>query len=178
MPITFTELLRDEALRVSNRRDVRSLYDEVKRAVREGELDLEGHSLPTTLNAWIREVEGKGKELKNDVDTVEFSLAENAALKRWRQAQAREAERGDASARSVYVSPNSHALFDRVKELERANEASLGVSNGKKDDILGALSDLQAAVGLFLHTYDGVRGALKLPDRALPADKVKVRKKR
>lgn len=178
MPITFTELLRDDGLRVSTRRDVRALYDEVKRAVREGELALEGHSLPTTLNAWIREVEGPGKELKNDVDTVEFSLAEDAALKRWRAARARAAERSEAGARSVYVSPNSHALFERVKELERANDASLGVTNAKKDVVLGALSDLQAAVGLFLQTYDGVRVALKLPDRALPADKVKVRKAR
>lgn len=174
MPIRFSDLLADEAFGVRNRRDIREFYDAVKDAVAEGSVNLEGHSLPTTLNAWIARVEGDGKMLKRDTDTVDFSLADDEALASWRE---RWLAARTPKPKTVYTSASAHALFERVKALEEVNRASLAATNGKKDDLLSALSDMQAAAALLLQCYDRVRTPLKLPDRELPLSAVKPRQR-
>lgn len=169
MPLTFSQLLGDDTFRVANRRDIKRFYDEVKTAVREGDLTLEGHTLPTTMNAFIEQVENKKDALSRDYDVVDFSLADNGKLKRWR-------ERYLLRDKQVFVSPDAKELFDHIKQLSEANERSMQSTNGKKDDLLTALSDLQAAAALTLQSYDKVRERFKLPDRALAAEQVKVRK--
>lgn len=175
--MTFEDLLGREELRVRSRRDIVSLYDEVRRAALAGELELAGHSLPTTLNAWIEKVEGPDKRLKRDRDVVNFSLADGPALERFIERLA-DSRGGNRPARTVYLSRASYELFGSLRALVGAYEESLGSGAGRKDEILGALSDLQAAVALFLQSYDGTREALRLPDRSLPQERVKVRKKR
>ena len=169
MPRKFTEMLADDAYKVRNRRDIKRFYQEVREAVSAGKLGLDGHTLPTTMNAFIEQVEGKPNALANDYDVVDFSLATNGKLKSWRQSYL-------LKDKQVQVGPEARELFERVKELAAANERSLGSTNGKKDDLLTALSDLQAAVALLLQSYDQVREQFKLPDRALELAQVKVRK--
>ncbi len=169
MPRKFTEMLTDNAYKVRNRRDVKRFYQEVRDAVAAGTLGLDGHTLPTTMNAFIERVEGKPGALSNDYDVVGFSLADNGKLKRWRQTYL-------LKDKQVNVSAEARELFERVKELAAANERSMGSTNGKKDDLLTALSDLQAAVALLLQSYDQLREGFKLPDRALKLTQVKVRR--
>ncbi|HEX7021521.1 MAG TPA: hypothetical protein VF171_01600 [Trueperaceae bacterium] len=176
MAVKFSELLADERFEVKNRRVVKALYEETKEAVAKGELALEGHSLPTTMNAWIAQVEPGKKPLARDYDVVDFSFADDDAFVRWQRAHLERKEQGTARSRTVYVSPKSKELLNRVQELGRAHEQSLLRGNAKKEDVVSALSDLQAAVYEFLSSYDEVQGALRLPDRRLPPDKVKVKK--
>lgn len=171
MPVTFSQLLGDATFKVRNRRDLKRFYDEVKLAVRENDLALEGHTLPTTMNAFIERVEGKKDALSRDYDVVDFSLASNGKLKRWR-------ERYLLRDRQVVTSAESRELFERIKTLADASDRSMKSTNGKKDDLLTALSDLQAAAALTVQTYDKVRETFKLPDRVLELEQVKVRKKR
>lgn len=178
MPITFDALLADARFGVANRRDIKRFYDDIKEAVANGELNLEGHSLPTTMNAWITLVEGEDGRIKGDYDVVSFSLADDKALETWSRRRLEAQTKSQETARSIYVSESSRELFERVKELEQSQRHSMEMTNAKKDDILGALSDLQAAVALFLQSYDRVRGPLRLPNRELALDKVRVRKPR
>lgn len=171
MPVTFSQLLGDAAFKVGNRRDLKRLYDEVRTAVREQDLTLEGHTLPTTMNAFIEQVEGERDALSRDYDVVDFSLADNTKLKRWR-------ERYLLRDKQVFVVAEARELFERIKELGEANERSMHSTNGKKDDLLTALSDLQAAAALMLQSYDRVRETFKLPDQALTLEQVKVRRGR
>lgn len=173
MPVTLSELLADESLEVNSRRDVRRLYDAAKTAVAEGELTLEGHSLPASLNAWIGRVEGAAKLPKRDVDVVDFSFADDERLGRWREAQRPRLPQPKRS-----LSAAARDLLAALQALERANRASLGMTNGKKDEVLAALSDLQGAVHTFLDGYDAVQEALKLPERGLELANVRVRKRR
>ena len=76
------------------------------------------------------------------------------------------------------LSPPAFELLESLRALEGANAASLGMTNGKKDDVLAALSDLQGAVYSFLDAYDGAQSALKLPERTLEPDRVTVREAR
>ena len=131
MPRKFTEMLTDNAYKVRNRRDVKRFYQEVRDAVAAGTLGLDGHTLPTTMNAFIERVEGKPGALSNDYDVVDFSLADNGKLKRWRQTYL-------LKDKQVNVSAEARELFERVKELAAANERSMGSTNGKKDDLLTA----------------------------------------
>lgn len=173
MPVTFSQLLEDERLEVSSRRDVRRLYDAAKAAVSEGALRLEGHSLPASLNAWIARVEGAAKLPKRDVDVVDFSFADDERLARWRAAQR---PRPPQPKRSL--SAPARDLLAALQALERANQTSLGMTNGKKDEVLAALSDLQGAVYTFLDGYDAVQEKLKLPERGLELANVRVRQPR
>jgi ribonucleotide reductase alpha subunit len=170
VPVTFSQLLDDETFKVRNRRDLKRFYDEVKLAVRESDLALEGHTLPTTMNAFIERVEGKKDALTRDYDVVDFSLASNGKLKRWR-------DRYLLRDKQVVTTAEARELFERIKELSAASDRSMKSTNGKKDDLLTALSDLQAAAALTVQTYDNIREAFKLPDRALEIEQVKVRGK-
>ena len=174
MPVKFSDLIEENAPQIRNRRAVRRFYEEAKGAVQKGELNLEGHSLPTTMNAWIRLVEGEDKKLTKDYDVVDFSFADDEALKRWRAArlEAQESARGQ---KTVYLSESGKALLERVKGLEAAREESLLRGSSKKEDVVSALSDLQAAVFEFTATYDEVQGALRLPKRELELARVRVR---
>ena len=167
--MTFSQLLSDDAYKIANRRDLKRIYDDVKNAVRDNDLTLEGHTLPTTMNAFIEQVEGKKDALSRDYDVVDFSLANNGKLKRWR-------DRYLLRDKQVFVSAEAKELFENIKQLEGASERSMQSTNGKKDDLLTALSDLQAAAALALQSYDKVRERFKLPDRGLAVEQVKVRK--
>ena len=49
MPILFTDLMRDDAFEIRNRKTLRELYEVVKEAVKAKHLNLEGHTLPRAL---------------------------------------------------------------------------------------------------------------------------------
>ena len=175
MPIKFSDLVKGDASQLRSRRAIKRFYEEAKGAVQRGDLNLEGHSLPTTMNAWIRLVEGEGKELANDYDVVDFSFADDDALKRWRAAHL-EAQESAKGQKTVYLSESGSELLASVKSLEAAREESLLRGSSKKEDVVSALSDLQAAVFEFMATYDEVQGALRLPKRGLELGRVRVRK--
>ena len=67
-------------------------------------------------------------------------------------------------------------LVENLQELESASNNSLTLINGTKDDVVAALSDLQAAVSIFLSNYDKNRNKLKLPDRAVALERVQTQK--
>lgn len=175
MPVTFSSFLTDENFNINNRRDLKALYDRVKANVAAGELNLEGHTLPTTLNAWIERVEGDDKRLSRDVDVVDFSLADDKKLVAWKKSYFGELNRALAAKKTVYASQEVRDLLEGVQELEKANANSLNLMNGNKDDLVSGLSDLQGAVYLLLGAYDGARDKLKLPARDTPLESVKVR---
>ena len=175
MPITFNELFRDEAFEVCNRRDLKSFYELVKTIVKKGELTLEGHTLPTTLNEWIQQLEGDKNLPKREQDVVNFSLAEDEAFRKWKKAYLDELRKAKLASQTVYVSQAAKDFVESVQTISDANARSLEMTNNKKEDVLAALSDLQGAVYMFLGTYDGARGSLRLPDRALPLEVFKVR---
>ena len=174
MPVKFSELIRDDAFRIRGRRTLKRFYEEAREAVQKGELNLEGHSLPSTMNAFIRATEGEGKELAADYDVVDFSFADDEALQRWRAAHSEKGAEG--GAKTVYMSESGKALLESMKGLEGAREESLLRGSSKKEDVVSALSDLQAAVFEFMATYDEVQGALRLPRRGVDLERVRVRK--
>ena len=151
------------------------MYEWVKAAVAAGEVTLEGHTLPTTLNAWIERVEGSDKRLSRDVDVVDFSLADDKKLAVWKKQYFGEVHKERAAKKTVYTSQAARDLLKGVQELEQANANSLNLMNGNKDDLVSGLSDLQGAVYLLLNAYDGAREKLKLPERDTPLESVKVR---
>lgn len=169
MPTLFSDLLKDPAFEVTNRRAVKGLYETIKTAVKAKRLNLEGHTLPTSLNEWIKLVEGDKKLPARDVDVVDFSLAEDKKFDKWRKTYL-------AGKNPVLMSAGAKSLLEAVQELETANKNSMGLMNGNKDDVVAALSDLQAAVYMFMTTYDKVGGGLKLPERSTPLERVKVGK--
>ena len=72
-------------------------------------------------------------------------------------------------------------LYDILRELSKrslksAREENLLRGSSKKEDVVSALSDLQAAVFEFMATYDEVQGALRLPRRGVDLERVRVRK--
>lgn len=175
MPITFSSFLNDESFEVKNRRDLKALYERVKAAVAAGELNLEGHTLPTTLNTWLRLVEPNEKPLSRDVDVVDFSLADDKKLAAWKKGYLGELSKERAAKKTVYASQAARDLLASVQELTAANANSLSLMNGNKDDLISGLSDLQGAVYLLLGAYDAAREKLKLPARDTPLGSVKVR---
>ncbi len=175
MPVTFSSFLEDEAFEVKNRRDLKALYERIKADVAAGELTLDGHTLPTTLNVWIERVEGGDKLLSRDVDVVDFSIADDKKLAAWKKSYFGELHKERAAKKTVYTSQAARDLLEGVQELEQANANSLGLMNGNKDELLSGLSDLQGAVYLLLNAYDGARDKLKLPARDTPLESVKVR---
>lgn len=175
MPVTFSSFLTDEAFDIKNRRDLKLLYERVKADVAAGDLGLEGHTLPTTLNTWLKTVEGDDKLLSRDVDVVDFSIADDKKLTAWKKSYFGELNRAIAAKKTVYASQEARDLLEGVQELEQANANSLNLMNGTKDDLVSGLSDLQGAVYLLLGAYDGAREKLKLPARDTPLESVKVR---
>ena len=171
MPVTFHTLVKDERFRIRNRRSLSQFYAEVRGAVREGRLHLEGHSLPITLNELLTELFPDEKLLKKDVDMVNFSLAEDEALREWCAQRFAPKPQGQP----VYMSEGKRSLLERVQALQAAKEESFLRGSAKKEDVVSALSDLQAAVDEFLSLYDREGGALKLPPRDLALERVKVR---
>ncbi len=170
MPVAFSEVLQDETLGVRNRRDLKRLYDLAKAAVAEKRLTLEGHSLPESFNAWLARLEGETKLPKRDVDVVDFSFADDEKLGRWKASL-----RPEPPQPKRVLSAAAKDLLGSVQALEQVNRASLGMTNGKKDEVLAALSDLQGAVYSFLEGYDEVQEGLKLPERSLELSNVQVR---
>ncbi len=175
MPVTFSSFLQDEAFEVKNRRDLKALYERVKTDVAAGDLNLEGHTLPTTLNVWLERVEGSDKLLSRDVDVVDFSIADDKKLAVWKKSYFGELHKERVAKKTVYASQAARDLLSSVQELEQANANSLNLMNGTKDNLLSGLSDLQGAVYLLLNAYDGARDKLKLPARDTPLESVKVR---
>ena len=175
MPVTFSSFLQDETFEVKNRRDLKALYERVKTDVAVGELTLEGHTLPTTLNVWLKTVEGDDKLLSRDVDVVDFSIADDKKLTAWKKSYFGELHKERVAKKTVYTSQAARDLLSSVQELEQANANSLNLMNGNKDDLVSGLSDLQGAVYLLLNAYDGARDKLKLPARDTPLESVKVR---
>ena len=171
MPTLFSDLLQDPAFEIKNRRAVKELYETVKTAVKAKKLNLEGHTLPTSLNEWIKMVEGDKKLPARDVDVVDFSLTEDKKLAKWRKGYL-------ASKNPVLMSQGAKQLLEAVQELGAANQNSMGLMNGNKDDVVAALSDLQAAVYMFMTAYDQVQSKLKLPERSTPLECVKIAKTR
>lgn len=171
----FSELINDSAFGVTNRRTLKAFYGEVREAVKAGRLNLEGHSLPATMNEWISRLEGNHKPLAADQDVIDFSLAEDDTYEAWRASMG--AGRGAAGRRgSLYLSEASRDLLQGVQALAQAKDASMVGAGSKKEELVSALSDLQAAVSEFLRTYEGVRGPLRLPDLHLELSRVKVKK--
>ena len=176
MAITFSALLKDKSFGLKTKKDIKELYDLVREEVFSKRLNLEGHSLPTTMNEWITLVEGDKKLLKRDVDVVDFSLANDEAYSAWKKALLRKRKEAVEASKTIYVSKPSHDIFVRIKELEQTQEASMQYMNGKKDDLVAALSDMQAASALLLQTYDKVAKSFKFPPRQMALTRVKVRK--
>jgi hypothetical protein len=171
----FSELIRDSAFGVGNRRTLKAFYGEVREAVKAGRLVLEGHSLPATMNEWLSRLEGEHKPLAKDQEVIDFSLAEDDKFAAWRAGRSQ--GRGAAGRRgSLYLSEASRDLLQDVQALAGAKDSSMVGASSKKEDLVSALSDLQAAVSEFLSTYERVRGPLRLPDPALELSRVKVRK--
>lgn len=171
MPVTFEDLLKDKQLNIKNRKDIKTFYTHMRNAIFDKKLTPDGHSLPTTMNAWIKQVEGDKKLLSNDYDVVNFSVSEDS-LKPW-LAQYKQKY---APVKTVYVTQHSRDILEAVQDLEKAQQESLQQTNNKKEDVLSAMSDLQAAVALFLSTYDSTHKKLRLPDRTLNLERVKVKK--
>ena len=178
MPVTFNELFRDEAFEIHNRRDLKAFYELVKEIVKKGGLTLEGHTLPTTMNEWIRQLEGDKNLPKREQDVVDFSLAEDEAFKKWKKAYLGELRKARLASQTVYINQAAKDFVESVQAVSDANARSLEMTNNKKEDVLAALSDLQGAVYMFLNAYDGARAKLKLPDRTLPLEVFKVRQPR
>jgi hypothetical protein len=174
MAVRFSELIADPRFGVKSRRSLKALYGEVWEAVKEGRLNLEGHSLPTTMNAFIEALGGRVKPLAADSDVVDFSIAEDEKYEAWAGRRLGSRTRG----KTTYVSAPSRELLGAIQELERAREASMLKGSAKKEEVLSRLSDLQAATSEFLSTYEGVRHQLKLPDYRLDLSRVKVRGKK
>ena len=169
MPVLFTDLMRDEAFEIRNRKGLRELYEHVKDAVKTKKLSLEGHTLPTGFNSWLAELEPDKKPPARDSDVVDFSLADDKALAAWRKAYLSEKN-------PVYMSSSAKDLLQAVQELDSASNASMSLMNGPKDDVVAALSDLQAAVYMFMTSYDKVQKSLGLPDRKVALERVKIAK--
>lgn len=174
MAVRFSELITDPRFGVKSRRSLKALYNEVREAVREGRLNLEGHSLPTTMNAFIEALGGRVKPLAADSDVVDFSIAEDEKFEAWAGGRLGTRVRG----KTTYVSAPSRELLHGIQGLERAREASMLKGSAKKEEIVSHLSDMQAAISEFLSTYDNVRRQLKLPDHRLDLGRVKVRGKK
>lgn len=167
MPVLFTDLMRDEAFEIRNRKGLRELYEHVKDAVKTKKLSLEGHTLPASFNDWLRELEPDKKLPTRDSDVVDFSLADDKALATWRKTYLSEKN-------PVYMSSGAKELLQTVQELDSASSASMSLMNGPKDDVVAALSDLQAAVYMFMTSYDKVQKGLGLPDRKVALERVKL----
>jgi hypothetical protein len=176
MAVRLSDLVRDEAFGVRNRRDLKGLYDAVKRAVKDGQVQLEGHSLPVSFNEWLDIVGDKGKPLTRDVDMVDFSLAQNDAFTAWRETfmKAKHPERH----KPVFMSEASKFFLERVKHLDDVRAESMLRGNMKKEDVVSILSDLQGAVSEFLSAYDEASETMRLPRRDLPLEQVRIRRKK
>jgi hypothetical protein len=169
MPVLFTDLLKDPAFDLKNRNHIKELYSSLKTAVKENKLNLEGHTLPDSLNDWIRSIEGDKKIPKTDTDVVNFSLAEDKKYENWRKVYL-------LAKNPIFMSQSEKELVENLQDLESASNNSLSLMNGTKDDVVAALSDLQAAVSIFLSNYDKNRSKLKLPDRLVALERVQIQK--
>lgn len=169
MPILFSHLLTDPAFAIKNRRDIKTFYDQVKSDVKANKLTLEGHTLPLGMNDFIRLVEGDKKLPARDSDVVDFSLAEDKKYASWRSSYL-------AEQNPVYLSAQAKDLLQSVQELDTASSSSMSLMNGTKDDVVAALSDLQAAVYMFMTSYDKVQKGLGLPERTTALERVKLKK--
>lgn len=172
MATRFSELIQDKAFGVTNRRTLKAFYAAVREAVKEERLNLEGHSLPATLNEWLEHLAGDHKPLASDQDVVDFSIAEDEKFEAWRGSLARERQGGRGS---LYLSESSRDLLQAFQTLRRAKDESMVGGSAKKEDLVSALSDLQAAVSEFMSAYERVRGPLRLPDPGLELSRVRVR---
>lgn len=169
MPILFTDLLKDPAFEIKNRTQLKELYGNIKTAVKENKLGLEGHTLPDSLNDWIKEIEGDKKLPKTDTDVVNFSLASDKKYENWRRAYL-------IAKNPIFMSQSEKELIENLQELETASNNSIALMNGTKDDLVAALSDLQAAVAIFLSNYEKNRSKLKLPDRNVALERIQIQK--
>ncbi len=169
MPVLFTDLLKDPAFEIKNRNHIKELYSSLKMAVKEKKLNLEGHTLPDSLNDWIRSIEGDKKIPKSDTDVVNFSLADDKKYETWRKTYL-------IAKNPIFMTQIEKELIENLQELETASNNSLSLINGTKDDVVAALSDLQAAVSIFLSNYDKNHSKLKLPDRTLALERVQIQK--
>lgn len=169
MPILFTDLMRDDAFEIRNRKSLREFYEVVKEAVKTKEVNLEGHTLPTSFKAWLAELEPSKKLPARDTDVVDFSIADDKALASWRK-------RYLSEKNPVYLSSGAKELLQTVQALDAASTVSMSSINGTKDDVVAALSDLQAAVYMFMTNYDKVQKGLNLPERGTALERVKLAK--
>ena len=167
MPILFTDLMRDDAFEIRNRKTLRELYEVVKEAVKAKHLNLEGHTLPTGFNTWLAELEPDKKLPARNTDVVDFSLADDKAFATWRK-------RYLSEKNPIYLSSGAKELLQTVQELDATSTASMTSINGTKDDVVAALSDLQAAVYMFMTSYDKVQKGLNLPERGVALERVKL----
>lgn len=169
MAILFSDLIKNEAFEIKNRKRLRAFYERVKTDVAAGRLKLEGHTLPTTFNTWLGIVEPNKKPPAKDADVVDFSLKDDAKFAGWRKSYLSEQN-------PVYLSAAQKELLERVQELEAVSKTSMDLMNGTKDDVVAALSDLQAAVYMFGASYDKLQKSSDLPERSTPLERVKVGK--
>lgn len=169
MSVTFTDLLKDPAFAVKNRKQIKELYDLIKKLVKEKKLNLEGHTLPASFNDWIVLIEGNKKLPKRDTDVVDFSLAQDKKYESWRKAYL-------IASNPVLMSQAAKDLLESVQELETASTNSMSLMNGNKDDVVTALSDMQAAIAIFLNTYDKHKTKLQLPNRDTALERIKIAK--
>jgi hypothetical protein len=175
MPITFAELLVDKTFAIKNRRDIKAFYEAVKQAVKSKKLRLEGHSLPVSLNDWIRRIEGDKKSLGRDLDVVDFSLADDKKFQGWKRAFLEELAKTREAHKTISLSQSAYDLLLGLKALQEANHSSMQLMNGNKDDVVAGLSDLQGAAYMLLSSYDKVRESLKLPLREVALERVKIK---
>ncbi len=171
MPILFTDLLKDPAFEIKNRKDIKELYETIKENVKNKKLNLEGHTLPDSFITWIKSVEGDKKLPKTDTDVVDFSLAQDAKYDSWRKSYL-------IAKNPIFMTQSEKELITHLQTLDKSAQESLAAINASKDDIVATLSDLQANIALFLTYYDKNKTKLKLPDRHTALERVKTKKAR
>lgn len=169
MPILFTDLVHNPVFAVKNRKQLKELYEHVKSAVKADKLSLEGHTLPESFNDWISQIEGAGKLPKTDTDVVNFSLALDQKYESWRKSYL-------MTQNPIFMTQPEKDFIEVLQDLESATSNSLSLINGTKDDVVAALSDLQAAIALFLTHFDKHHKKLNLPDRKLALEQIQIRK--
>ena len=169
MTILFSELIRDKAFNIKNRKALKEFYDTTKNAVKAKKLNLEGHTLPVSLNDWFSQIEPDKPLPKRDTDVVDFSISEDKKYHNWRKAYL-------IAQNPIFMNQAEKNLVESLQALENANTNSIELMNGSKDDLVTALSDIQAAISILLTTYDSNKKKLALPDRTVALERVKIGK--
>lgn len=159
MALRLSEILEHDAphLSITKRKRLLAFYDEVKVALKEGQLTPEGGAVPTSLNELLALLPGDQTPAKHDRELTDWAVENDfkyaAFLATWR-------------ARISADEPRSHKpraiaapLYQAVTRLQAIR------SGGAKK------AELERAMDVFLDVYALSQHALRLPhiDRVIPA---------